>query len=61
MVAPVPFCSNAPMPEITPPKVKTSEQLMAKTLSLTTSPTIDPLVPPSPICKVPAEIVVPPV
>src|SRR5262249_61923914 len=30
MVVPVPFCWNAPVPEMTPPKVKLSERLMAK-------------------------------
>ena len=59
-VAPVPFCWNAPVPEITLPKVKVSERLTAKVPLLTTVPRIDPLVPPFPSCKVPALIVVGP-
>jgi len=61
IVVPVPFCWNAPVPEMSPRKVKTSERLTAKMPLLATLPTIEPLVPPSPSCKVPAEIVVPPV
>jgi hypothetical protein len=61
IVVPVPFCWNAPVPETSPPKVKTSDRLTAKMPLLATLPTIEPLVPPSPSCKVPAEIVVPPV
>ena len=57
---PGPFCWNAPMPEMTLPKVKTSERLIAKMPLLITLPRIDPLVPPLPSCKVPALMVVGP-
>jgi hypothetical protein len=59
-VAPVPFCWNPPVPDITPPKVNRSERLTAKVALLTTLPRIDPLVPPLPSCKVPALMVVGP-
>ena len=60
MVVPVPFCCNAPVPEMTPRRVKTSERLTASVPLLSTSPTMPPLVPPLPSCKVPALMVVPP-
>ena len=43
------------------PKVSASEWLKASTPLSTTSPRIEPVVPPPPSCNVPAEIVVPPV
>jgi hypothetical protein len=61
IVVPAPFCWNAPLPEITPPNVNVSERLMAKVPLFVTLPTIDPFAPPSPSCKVPPVIVVPPV
>jgi hypothetical protein len=56
-----PFCWNAPVPEITPPNMNVLERLTANVPSFVTLPTIDPLVPPSPSCRVPPVIVVPPV
>ena len=41
VVVPVPFCWNAPEPEITPPKLKASDRLMAKMRLLVTLPVID--------------------
>jgi hypothetical protein len=61
IVVPAPFCWNSPLPEITPPNVNVSERLMAKVPLFVTLPTIDPFAPPSPSCKVPPVIVVPPV
>jgi hypothetical protein len=60
MVVPGPACTNAPVPEMALAKVKVSERLIAKVPLSTTSPTIDPLVPPLPSCKVALSIVVPP-
>jgi hypothetical protein len=60
-VTPVPFCCNAPVPEITLPNTNMSDRLIANVPLLSTSPTIEPTVPPSPSCRVPAAIVVPPV
>ena len=60
-VVPVPIWLSAPEPEMTPPNVIVSLRLNASTPSFATSPTIEPEVPPSPSCKVPATIVVPPV
>ncbi len=59
-VEPEPICSIAPAPEITPPKVSASERSKANTPALATSPTIEPVVPPAPSCKVPPLIRVPP-
>jgi hypothetical protein len=61
VVVPVPAFTNVPVPEIVLPNVKASERLTAKVPLFTTSPTIDPLVPPLPSCSVPLAIVVPPV
>jgi len=61
MVVPVPFCWNPPVPDMTPPKLKVSDRLMAKMPLLITLPAIDPVVPPLPSCNVPALIVVVPV
>jgi len=60
MVVPGPICANAPLPEMTPPNGNVSERLMAKMPLFVTSPTIDPLAPPLPSCKVPPLMVVPP-
>src|SRR6266508_3618091 len=60
MVVPAPFCWNAPLPEVTPPNVNVSERLTAKVPLFVTLPTIDPLAPPLPSCRLPAVIVVPP-
>ncbi len=49
------------MPVIVPPNVTASDRLNASVALLTTPPASDPVVPPDPICSVPAEIVVPPV
>ena len=61
MVVPLPFCWKAPVPDMAPSKVNTSERLIANVPLSTTSPAIDPLAPPLPSCRVPALIVVPPV
>ena len=50
-----------PAPEIAPAKAEASDLLKARVALSTTLPTIDPLVPPLPICSVPAEIVVAPI
>jgi len=61
---PVPFCWTSPVPEITPvmkgpgPAI---DLLIANMPLSTMLPTIDPVVPPSPSCSVPAVMVVPPV
>src|SRR6266511_495048 len=60
MVVPAPFCWNAPLPDVTPPNVIVSERLTAKVPLFVTLPTIDPLAPPLPSCRLPAVIVVPP-
>ena len=52
---------NAPVPEMTPPKVKVSDRLMAKIPLSTTSPRIEPLAPPLPSCSAPPLMMVPPV
>ncbi|GJD43420.1 hypothetical protein AFCDBAGC_1272 [Methylobacterium cerastii] len=52
---------SLPVPEMFPAKVVAVPELNASTPLFTTSPTIEPVVPPAPICSVPAEIVVPPV
>ena len=50
-----------PVPVILLAKVRSSLRLMAKVPALVTSPAaIEPVVPPSPNCSVPAAIVVPP-
>jgi hypothetical protein len=61
VVVPGPAWTNAPVPEMAPPKVKVSERLIAKVPLSTTSPTIDPLATPLPSCSVAPLIVVPPV
>ncbi|GJD43419.1 hypothetical protein AFCDBAGC_1271 [Methylobacterium cerastii] len=61
---PLPLCRSKPAPETPPAKVIASPRLNASVLVLAlraTSPTIEPVVPPVPICSVPVEIVVPPV
>ena len=57
---PVPACTRAPVPEIVPAKATSSDRSKRSVPPLTTSPAIDPMAPPSPICSVPAAIVVGP-
>lgn len=57
-MTPTPVCVTAPLPEITPPKLALSDRLKASVPLLATSPAMLPLVPPLPICSVPAPIVV---
>jgi len=49
------------LPLMTLPKVTASERLKISAVLLVMLPSTEPVVPPSPICKLPAEIVVPPV
>lgn len=58
---PAPDFAKAPVPLIAPEKVWASLRLKAKVLLLVMLPVMLPLVLPAPTCKVPAEIVVPPV
>ncbi|GJD43422.1 hypothetical protein AFCDBAGC_1274 [Methylobacterium cerastii] len=58
---PAPDLVTLPVPETVPAKVIASERVNASVPLSTTLPTIEPVVPPAPICSVPAEIVVPPV
>ena len=58
---PVPDFVKAPVPLIAPEKVNSSLRLKARVPLLFTLPVMLPLVLPAPSCKVPAEIVVPPV
>src|SRR5207248_2692769 len=58
---PVPAWATAPVWKMSPAKVTTSDRLKASVPLSTTLPVIDPVVPPAPSCKVPAEITVPPV
>jgi len=55
-------CSLArpPVPETTVARLRSSDRLMARVPLFVTLPAIEPVVPPLPICSVPAEIVVPP-
>ena len=57
---PVPAWVREPVPETTPPKVTLSERLKASAPLSRTLPVIEPVVPPLPTCRVPAEMVVPP-
>ena len=57
---PEPICATAPEPEITPAKVIVSLRSKASVPLSATSPTMLPVVPPSPSCKTPEAIVVPP-
>ena len=60
-VVPAPIWFTAPVPEITPETVTASDRLKAKVALLTMLPVPSvPAVPPSPTCRVPAEIVVVP-
>ena len=58
---PVPELGERPVPEMTPAKVRASARLKISVPLLVTLPVIEPVVPPLPICRVPALIVVPPV
>ncbi len=59
-MVPVPICASPPVPVTLPAKTAVSARLNATVPSFWTSPTIDPDVPPLPICSVPAAISVPP-
>src|SRR5579871_4582359 len=61
IVVPVPSCLNAPLPEITPESVLLPESSSANVALSLILPVIEPLLVPSPSCKVPALIVVPPI
>jgi hypothetical protein len=60
-VVPLPTWITAPDPEMMPPKATASDRLKASVPLSLTSPTIEPELPPLPSCRVPAEMVVPPV
>ena len=53
------FC-NAPVPDTTPPYDSASLRLNIRVLLFTTSPVMDPVVPPTPTDKNPSLMVVPP-
>jgi hypothetical protein len=58
---PVPAWVTIPaVPEMTPAKVMLSERLKVSVPVLATLPVIEPVVPPLPICRIPALMVVPP-
>ena len=59
-VVPEPSWVSAPVPETVPAKVTRSERLKASVPLLATLPAMLPVVPPAPICSVPAAMVVPP-
>jgi len=61
VVTPVPACVREPLPVIAPAKETTSLRLKTSPALLVMLPATLPAVPPSPICRVPALIVVPPV
>ncbi len=56
---PLPSFVIAPPPEMAPPKTRLPERLTTSYELLLISPAIEPVVPPSPICGFPPEIVVP--
>ena len=58
---PVPDWVSDPVPETMPAKVTLSERLKTNVPLFVTLPMIEPDVPPLPICRVPALMVVPPV
>ena len=58
---PSPCFVKAPVPDTTPPYVRSVERLNRSVALLVTFPAIDPVAPPSPTESVPAEMVVPPV
>jgi hypothetical protein len=58
---PDPACTKPPVPEIAPLNPTASDRLNAKVALFTTSPVIEPVVPPVPTWSVPEERVVPPV
>ena len=55
---PLPFLVTEPVPLTVLEKTKSSERLMARVPLLRMFPAIEPVVPPSPSCRVPAEMVV---
>jgi hypothetical protein len=59
-VVPLPICTNAPVPEMTLPKVNVSARLIAKMALSTTLPASEPEVPPLPSTSAPALMVVVP-
>src|SRR5882724_10887278 len=61
VAVPPPIWVRAPVPVIAPPTVIASERLNARVALLVMLPVIEPEVPPLPICRVPAEMVVVPV
>ena len=61
MVVPEPAWMNDPEPEMVLVKVTVSERFRASVPSLVMLPTMEPVVPPSPICRVPRVMTVPPV
>jgi hypothetical protein len=60
VVVPAPICVTRPVPEMTPAKLRALERLKTSVPLSTTSPVIEPVVPPLPSCRVPPEMVVPP-
>ena len=61
VVSPVPACTSEPVPDTTLLSVKASDRLIANDALFVTLPVpSEPVAPPSPICSVPALIVVPP-
>ena len=61
MVMPLPISHTPPVPEITPGNVTVSHRSKASVPLSVTLPTMTPVVPPLPSCRVPALMVVPPV
>ena len=60
MRVPAPCLSTEPVPLMLPSKVMLSERLKIRAALSVTLPVIEPVVPPLPICRVPAAMVVPP-
>ena len=58
---PLPMCDTVPLPLMAPAKVEASDRLKASAPLSTTLPTMLPLEPPAPNCRVPALMNVPPV
>jgi len=56
----LPRLLSMPQPDTLPAKLSASLRLKASVPSLTTSPAMEPVVPPLPSWSVPAEMVVPP-
>ena len=60
VTVPGPSSSRPPLPLMSPAKATSSERLKASTPLFSTLPAIMPVVPPSPSCRVPPEMIVPP-